>query len=107
MVVECAASGDAVAAAVLDGGARELAALAIAAARRAGLAPAATSVALLGGVLESCASIEARVARALHALGFAGARRAARDGAHGAAALARAVHLRLAPLCGWVGDGVA
>jgi N-acetylglucosamine kinase-like BadF-type ATPase len=107
VVVDCAAAGDAVAVAVLEDGTRELAALAAAAAHRAGLAPPTTEVALLGGVLESCSWVVARVARALGELGFAATRRSERDGAHGAAALARAVHLQLAPLCGWIGDGAA
>lgn len=108
LVGAAAAAGDAVARAVLDDGARCLAALAAAAARRARLAQPTATVVLGGGVLTGDTSFAALVTAALREQQFSGeVRLVVRDSAEGAALLARAVHCRQPPMCDWTTDGTA
>jgi N-acetylglucosamine kinase-like BadF-type ATPase len=99
IVARVAAAGDAAARAVLEDGARALAALAQAAARAAGLPAGALCVVAGGGVFTGVAAMRESLARHLP-----GARLSvpARSGAEGAALLARAIERREHPLCAWV-----
>lgn len=105
-VLEVAAAGDEVAAAVLDEGMEALAMVANAAVRSAGLEWRGLAVVFGGGLLLGAPAVRDLLARRLAALGAGPARLAEEAAAaHGAAALAQAFAERRQPLAGWVADG--
>ena len=102
VIVECAARGDEVALGVLRRGAAQLAALALATARRSGLEPGVMALYLGGGVLETRGLFTELVGEELKAVGVERPPRGVDGAALGGAILARALHGGEEPMCRWV-----
>ncbi len=106
-VLTAVGDGDRVACQVLDFEARKLSSLVVAAVERAGLDPAATQIALGGGVFERAMAFAEVFLTRMHELGFVAAPLRGAEGECGAARLARATHYGEAPLAAWVRDGAS
>lgn len=105
-VASLAEDGDEGAARVMHQGASALVGLVCGAASRAGLV-APLRLVLGGGVLRGSPAYARQVEVGARECGFAEVGASARDAAEGAALLARARHLGLAPLASWVVDASA
>ncbi|MBI5850907.1 MAG: hypothetical protein HZB39_07750 [Planctomycetes bacterium] len=104
VVLAIAGGGDAAARGVIAAECDALASRAVAAVRRAGLAPAGCEVFLGGGALAHHDALRDALSHALRAKGFDRVPHAGGDAVLGAVRLARALRRRESPLCTWLED---